>query len=112
VTASEWRRCVPSPGTSPQERSSTARVGFDPRVSLSRQELEACLDQLGDMAKALDKADPEELSQLYASLRLSLTYCHIEQIVDVEVDPMGDRVDKYRVRGGTRSLTTRLKLNV
>lgn len=53
------------------------------------------------MAKVLDKAQPEEVSELYASLRLSLTYHHVEQIVDVEVDPVGDRVDKVCVRGGT-----------
>ncbi|MEV5961490.1 hypothetical protein AB0L70_06975 [Kribbella sp. NPDC051952] len=51
------------------------------------------------------------MSELYASLRLSLTYHHVEQILDVEVDPMADRVDKVRVRGGTRTLTTRLELD-
>ncbi|WP_327635121.1 recombinase family protein [Kribbella sp. NBC_00482] len=68
---------------------------------LNREELEMYVDQLGDVARALDSAEPEELSELYSSLRLSLTYHHTEQIVDVEVDPMADRVDKYRVRGGT-----------
>lgn len=70
-------------------------------TSLSRQELESYVDQLGDMSQALDRAESDELSQLYASLRLSLTYHHAEQIVDVEVDPLVDRVDKLRVRGGT-----------
>ena len=45
----------------------------------------------------------QEMSELYASLRWPLTYHHVEQILDVEVDPMGDRVDKHRVRGGTRT---------
>lgn len=53
----------------------------------------------------------QEMSELYASLRWPLTYHHVEQILDVEVDPMGDRVDKHRVRGRTRTLTTRLKLD-
>jgi len=34
------------------------------------------------------------------SLRLSLIYHYAEQIIDVEIDPLADRVDKYRVRGG------------
>ena len=33
------------------------------------------------------------------------------QSVDVEVHPMSDRADQYRVRGGTRTLTTRLELD-
>jgi hypothetical protein len=45
--------------------------------------------------------DPQRLGELYAALRLSLTYNHAEKIVDVEVDPLADRVDKLRVRGGT-----------
>jgi hypothetical protein len=64
------------------------------------------------VSQALDRAEADELSQRYAALRLSLTYHHVEQIVDVEVDPVVDRVDKYRVRGGTGTLTTRLELNV
>ncbi|WP_432874838.1 hypothetical protein ACQPYH_22925 [Kribbella sp. CA-245084] len=70
------------------------------------------VDQLGDIASALDNAGPEELSELYSSLRLSLTYDHREQTVDLEVDPLADRVDKYRVRGATHTLTTRLDLCV
>ncbi|TCC30686.1 hypothetical protein [Kribbella speibonae] len=81
------------------------------QTGISRAELEAYLDQLGDMT-ALDRAEPEDLAELYASFRLSLTYNHTEQIVDVEVDPIGDRVDKLRVRGGTRTLTTRLELEL
>jgi hypothetical protein len=64
------------------------------------------------MAQALDRAEADELSQLYSSLRLMLTYRHAEQILDVEVDPLVDRVDKLRVRGGRRTLTTRLELKV
>jgi hypothetical protein len=52
---------------------------------LSREELEGYVDQLGNVARALDWAEPEELSELYASLRLSLTYRHVEQVVEVEV---------------------------
>ncbi|MEV0799923.1 recombinase family protein [Kribbella sp. NPDC050281] len=68
---------------------------------ISHEELESYIDQLGDVATALDRADPEQLGSLYASLRLALTYHHAEQTVDIEIDPLADRVDKYRVRGGT-----------
>lgn len=62
----------------------------------------------GDMTTVLDRADPEELAELLRSLRWSLTYHHTEQIVDVEVDTIGDRVDKLCVRGRTGTLTTQL----
>lgn len=52
-------------------------------------------------AQALNSAELEELSEIYSSPRLSLTYHHTGQIVDVEVDPLADREDKLRVRGGT-----------
>lgn len=72
-----------------------------PGAGLSRQELESCIDRLSDMAQALDRAEADELSQLNSSLRLSLRYHHAEQILNVEVDPLVDRVGKLRVRGGT-----------
>jgi hypothetical protein len=85
-----------------EKRSAEAAFTQTPRGEvLNRQELETYIDQLGDIAQALDRAEPEERSQLYASLRLSLIYHHVDQIVDVEVDPLADRVDKYCVRGGT-----------
>ena len=62
------------------------------------------------MARALERADPEERSQLYGALRLSLVYHHVDQIVDVEVDPLADRVDKFFVRGAARALTTLIAL--
>ena len=56
------------------------------------EELEAYLDQLGNVARGLDRAEPEELAELYSSLRLSLTYYHGEQIAEIEVDPAGPTV--------------------
>ncbi|WP_410791100.1 hypothetical protein [Kribbella sp. C-35] len=44
-------------------------------------------------------AEAQHLGELYASLRLVLAYHHVERGVDVEVDPMGERVEKS-VRGG------------
>ncbi|GAA0946545.1 recombinase family protein [Kribbella koreensis] len=79
----------------------TAITQVPPEAVMSREELEGYVDQLGDMARALERAEPEERSQLYGALRLSLVYHHVDQILDVEVDPLADRVDKLRVRGGT-----------
>lgn len=61
-------------------------------------------DLLGDIVSALDTAEPGELSEFYASA----IYHHVEQIV--EVSPLADRVEKC-VRGGIRTLTTRLQLS-
>ncbi|GAA3114312.1 hypothetical protein [Kribbella aluminosa] len=71
------------------------------QATITRAQLEEWIDELGDIGAALNVANPEELNQLYGSLRLSLKYHHADQTVDVEVDPMGDRVDKVCVRGGT-----------
>ncbi|MEV8371129.1 recombinase family protein [Kribbella sp. NPDC056861] len=85
-----------------EKRSAEAAFGQLPcEEMLNRDELEGYIDQLGSMSRALDRAEPEERSQLYAALRLSLVYHHADQIVDVEVDPLADRVVKSRVRGGT-----------
>ncbi|MGW6194828.1 recombinase family protein [Kribbella sp. NPDC055110] len=85
-----------------EKRAAEAALAEEPNErGLSREDLEAYVDQLGDVGRALNTAEPEELSELYSSLRLSLTYDHVEQKLDVEVDPLADRVVKSRVRGGT-----------
>jgi hypothetical protein len=84
-----------------EKRSAEAALAaVSTEQGLSREELETYVDQLGDISRAFGTAEPEELSELYSSLRLSLTY-HAKQIVEVGVDFLADRVDKYRVRGGT-----------
>jgi hypothetical protein len=85
-----------------EKRAAESALTTAPReTSLSRQELAVVVDSLGDMTRALERAEPRQLAELYASLRLSMTYHHAERTVDVEVDPLADRVDKLRVRGGT-----------
>ncbi|WP_405059044.1 hypothetical protein OG474_40855 [Kribbella sp. NBC_01505] len=75
---------------------------------LSRDQLVTYVDELGDVGRALDAAGPAELSGLYEGLRLSLTYNYADQMVGVEIDPLGDRVAKYRVRGGTPTQSRRI----
>lgn len=85
-----------------EKRAAEAGLAEVPQErGLSREDLESYIDQLGDVGRALNTAEPEELSELYSSLRLALTYDHVEQKLDVEVDPLADRVVKSRVRGGT-----------
>lgn len=85
-----------------EKRAAEAALAAAPTdKGLSREELERQVARLGNVAKALDSAESEELPELYEALRLSLTYHHHDQIVEAEVDPMADRVDKSRVRGGT-----------
>jgi hypothetical protein len=87
---------------------SRSRPLIDLAIDVELERWRQVVDHIsGQVNATLDQAEPEELSELYASLRLSLTYLHIEQIVD----PLVDRVDKLRVRGGTRTLTTRLDLD-
>jgi hypothetical protein len=96
----------------PEKRAAELALAAAPtEKGLSREELETYVARLGSVARALDTVAPEELSELYSSLRLSLTYHHSEQIVQVEVDPLADRIEKYCVRGGTRALTTRLEFD-
>ncbi|MEV5961459.1 hypothetical protein AB0L70_06820 [Kribbella sp. NPDC051952] len=78
-----------------------ALASLPTQVTLTKAQLELWIDELGDLGAALNSANPEELNRLYGALRLSLRYHHANQTVDVEVDPMGDRVDKACVRGGT-----------
>ena len=62
-------------------------------------------------AKAVKSAEPEELCELYSSLRLALVYNRVERSRDAEVDPLIDRVVKVCARGATHTLTTHLALD-
>jgi hypothetical protein len=78
---------------------------------LTRSDLKLYVDQPRDIGPVLGRAELEERRQPYESLRLSQVYHHADQIVDVEIDPLADRVVKSRVRGRTHTLTTRLELD-
>ncbi len=73
-----------------EKRAAEAALAAAPReADLSRHEIETIIDGLGDIGRALDRAEAADLAGLYAALRLSLTYHHAEQTVDVEVEPFG-----------------------
>jgi hypothetical protein len=78
--------------------------------ALTRQDVEAMIDSIGDVGAALTQAEPESLAALYEALRLQMVYDPASRAVDVTVQPRG-RVNNARVRGGTCALTTRIVLD-
>jgi hypothetical protein len=73
---------------------------------LTRQDIEAMIDSIGDISATLTEAQPQRLTALYDALRLQMVYNPDSRIVDVTLQPRG-RVNSARVRGGTRPLRTR-----
>ncbi|HEX3589664.1 MAG TPA: recombinase family protein, partial [Pseudonocardiaceae bacterium] len=69
------------------------------RVGLDVAEVYAMIDSLGDVTSMLHRAELGELEELYAALRLEMTYHHEERAVDVRIQPA--RRDSECVRGGT-----------
>ena len=66
---------------------------------LTRQDIEAMIDSIGDISAALTEAQPQNLTALYDTLRLQMIYDPSSKVVDVTVQPDG-RVNNARVRGG------------
>ncbi|MDQ3827149.1 MAG: hypothetical protein M3325_16055 [Actinomycetota bacterium] len=64
------------------------------------------IDSIADIGAALTKAQPQNLTALYDTLRLQMIYDPSSQTVDVTIQPH-ERVNNARVRGGTRPLRTR-----
>jgi hypothetical protein len=60
------------------------------------------VDRLGDVAKALNRAPAEQLSDLYAALRLQLVFEPSKQVVDVTIQP-AVRVNSVCPRGDLNS---------
>ena len=55
--------------------------------ALSRAEIDAMIDYLGDVGGALSGADPAQLEELYRSLRLEVIYEPGEGIAQVNIRP-------------------------
>jgi hypothetical protein len=68
------------------------------------------VEELGAMKTVLDQADRGDLADLYGALGLEVSYNYKTRVADVSIKP-APRVVSVGVRGGTRSLTTRLQLN-
>jgi hypothetical protein len=67
---------------------------------LTPKEVRAMVDQLGDIGRALDRARPTELAELYDALRLAVDYDHRTRVAEVSITP-APRVVSVCVRGGT-----------
>jgi hypothetical protein len=53
--------------------------------ALGQAEVEATLDQIGDVGRALRRADPAKLEELYGAMRLGVVYHPEEQAADVTI---------------------------
>ncbi|MGH3513008.1 MAG: hypothetical protein ACRDRB_12125 [Pseudonocardiaceae bacterium] len=96
-----------------QTERAAARAGLDERPTtqeLTRQDVEAMIDSIGDVGTALTQVQPQNLTVVYETLRLQMVYDPVSRAVDVTVQPRG-RVNGARVRGGTCALITRLDLD-
>ncbi|HEX2133842.1 MAG TPA: recombinase family protein, partial [Actinophytocola sp.] len=66
--------------------------------TITRAEVYAMIDYLGNIGAALKRGDPAELQRLYEGLRLEIIY-HSDQKAAEAVIRLGR--DSERVRGGT-----------
>lgn len=56
-------------------------------LAVSRADVHAMIDYVGDVGAALRGADPVKLHDLYAELRLEMVYDHDDRAVDIEIRP-------------------------
>ena len=77
----------------------------DALASMTVDDIAALITELGDLADALQEADPEHKLDLYRSLRLKLIYSADTQTVHAVIDLGEHRWDLVRVRGATRTKT-------
>jgi hypothetical protein len=75
---------------------------------ITRAEVYAMIDYLGNVGAALKRGDPAELQKLYEALRLEIIYHADQKAVEVAIRPGRDY---ERVRGGLEHLFARDLLN-
>jgi hypothetical protein len=73
---------------------------------MSRDEIEAVVAALGELARVVQAADPQDKADIYAKLRLTLTYQPEEKMVQAIVKLGLKHAQKDCVRGSTRTLRT------
>jgi hypothetical protein len=94
-----------------QREAARAEVeGVSAPSTLAADEVRAMIEALGDIGRALNRADPALLEKFYEALRLEMVYDAESRVVQVTVRPTGR--GSAGVRGGTRTLTTCLQLGV
>ncbi|MCP2323336.1 hypothetical protein HDA40_001843 [Hamadaea flava] len=68
--------------------------------SMTAEDITSLIDGLGNIAAALEEAEPEDKLDLYRSMRLKLTYVAETQTVHAGIDLGKHRWDLVGVRGG------------
>lgn len=56
---------------------------------LTRAEVYAMVDALGDVGTWLTRADPAKMAKIYKGMRLEMIYDHGEQALDAVIKPLG-----------------------
>lgn len=88
-------------GAVAEKRAAQAGLtAIDPVPRLTAGDMCAMVTHLGDMANALDRADRNDLAELYDALGLAIAYDHRLQVAEVSITPALRGVKKC-VRGGT-----------
>ena len=77
---------------------------------VSAEDIRKMVEELGDMTAALDQADASDVRALYEALGLEVSDNHETRSPEVALSP-ALRGFSVGVRGGTRTLTTRLDLD-
>ncbi|MCP2323321.1 hypothetical protein HDA40_001828 [Hamadaea flava] len=80
--------------------SPPAACESDTADSMTAEDIASLIDGLGNIAAALEEAEPEDKLDLYRSMRLKLTYVAETQTVHAEIDLGEHRWDLVGVRGG------------
>ncbi len=74
----------------------------EPRQRLTRDQISALVQQVGELTTALAEADPADRAEVYRQLGLRLTYDPEQQKVRVQAQPVADSYgEKVCVRGAT-----------
>jgi hypothetical protein len=80
----------------------------DSAARLTKDQIIAIVEELGDIVSALRNAEPEHQLEVYRSLGLRLVYDPEQQTVRADVDLATHRWDSVRVRGAIDTVGPRL----
>jgi hypothetical protein len=70
------------------------------RRQMSRDEIEAIVTALGDLARVAQEAEPKDKADIYAKLRLTLTYQPGEKLVQATIKPALNMCKGFVSEGG------------
>jgi hypothetical protein len=86
--------------TAEKKAALAGRKALEPAERLSAADIRAMVQELGAVRAVLDQADRGDLADLYAALRLEVSYNYKARVADVSIRPT-PRVVSVCVRGGT-----------